>query len=102
MSGRRSTMRPFAQTSTATQQTTSPTTAMPDPAHSGQSRDETNPLFLLQRTIGNQAVLRMRQANAETAQVGLTGTAVPRFAHDYASLRLLQRTIGNQAVLRML
>jgi hypothetical protein len=37
----------------------------------------------LQRTIGNQALLRMLQTRAEAPEVELTGTASARFGHDF-------------------
>ena len=38
----------------------------------------------LQRTIGNQALVRMLQTRAEAAEVELTGTASARFRHDFS------------------
>jgi hypothetical protein len=40
----------------------------------------------LQRKIGNQAVQRMFQTNAEELKAGLTGTASPRFGHDFSQI----------------
>jgi hypothetical protein len=43
-----------------------------------------HPILRLHHTIGNQAVQRMLQANAGELEVGLTGTAAPRFGHDFS------------------
>jgi HEAT repeat protein len=40
----------------------------------------------LQRTIGNQAVQRLLQANAEEFEVGSTTTASPRFGYDFSRI----------------
>jgi len=42
-----------------------------------------HPLLHLQRTIGNQAVLRLLQTNAEEFKAGLTGTASSRSGHNF-------------------
>jgi len=47
-----------------------------------------NSILHLQGTIGNQAVLRLLQANAEERQAGLTGTAPSRFGHDFSQIPL--------------
>jgi len=56
-------------------------------AYFGQSR-EVNSILHLQRTIGNQAVQRMLQTNAEELEVGLASPASPRFAHDFSQIPL--------------
>jgi hypothetical protein len=48
----------------------------------------------LQRTIGNQAVLRMLQIRAEEPEVGLTGTASPRFGHDFSQIPIHSPAVG--------
>ena len=40
----------------------------------------------LQRTIGNQAVQRMLQTNAEELEAGSAGTASPRLGHDFSQI----------------
>ena len=40
----------------------------------------------LQRTIGNQALLRMLQTRAQEPEVGLTSTASPRFERDFSQV----------------
>ncbi len=42
----------------------------------------------LQRTIGNQAVLRLLQTPAEEPDVGVTAAASPRFGHDFSQIPL--------------
>ena len=44
-----------------------------------------DPLFHLQRTVGNPA-LRILQTNGEELKAGLTGTASGRFGHDFSRL----------------
>ena len=78
-------MRTFAQKPKATQQTTSAKSTIPGRAHFGQSR-EVNSILRLQRTIGNQAVQRMLQTDAEELEVELTGTATRRFGHDFSGI----------------
>jgi hypothetical protein len=45
-----------------------------------------NSILHLQRTIGNQAVQRLLQSNGEECNAVLTGTALPRFGHDFARI----------------
>jgi hypothetical protein len=45
-----------------------------------------HPILHLQRTIGNQAVQRMLQTNAEELKAGLTGTTSPRYGHDFSRI----------------
>ena len=78
-------MRTFAQKPKATQQTTSAKSTIPSRTHFGQSR-EVNSMLHLQRTIGNQAVQRLLQTHAEELKAGLTGTASPRFGHDFSQI----------------
>src|SRR6266446_6222762 len=54
--------------------------ATPGPAH------REHPILRLQRTIGNQAVQRILQTNAEELKAGLTGTASPRLEHDLSRI----------------
>lgn len=74
-------MHTFAQKSRATQQATSAKSIIPGRAHLGQNRGVSSILHL-QRTIGNQAVQRLLQNNAEELNDGLTSSASPRFGHD--------------------
>lgn len=58
-------------------------------------------IFHLQRTIGNQAVLRMLQTHAEEPDAGLTAATSPDFGHDFSQIPIqpsalltLQRTVN--------
>lgn len=84
-------MRTFAQKPKASQQTASPKSTIPSRAHFGQSR-EVNSILHLQRTIGNQAVQRMLQTNAEELEEGLASTALPRFAYDFSQIPVHPRS----------
>jgi hypothetical protein len=76
-------MHTFAQKPKSSQQTTSAKSTIPSRGHLGQS-PEVRSILHLQRTIGNQAVQRMLQADAQEPEAGLTGPALPRFGHDLA------------------
>jgi hypothetical protein len=78
-------MRTSAQKPKATQQTKSAKSTIPGRAQFGQSH-EVNSILHLQRTIGNQAVQRMLQTNAEELEAGLASTVSPRFAHDFSEI----------------
>jgi hypothetical protein len=77
-------MRTFAQKPKATQQTTPVKSAKPSRAFFGQSRD-VHPTFHLQRTIGNQAVLRLLQTtkNTDTSSASSASTG---FAQDFSRI----------------
>jgi hypothetical protein len=87
-------MRTFAQKPKAAQQTMSAKSRIPGRAHFGQSR-EVNSILHLQRTIGNQAVQRMLQTNAEELEGELASTALPRFAHDFNQIPLHPKLPAN-------
>ena len=55
------------------------------PRAAARSR-EVHPILHLQRTIGNQAVLRMLQTQAEESNVKLTAAASPCFRHDFSHI----------------
>ena len=76
-------MRTFAQKPKATQQSTSAKSTIPDRAHFGQNH-EVNSILHLQRSIGNQAVERLLQAQPEGLEVSSGTTA--RFAHDFSQI----------------
>ena len=78
-------MRTFAQKPKAPQQTIPAKPTIPGRAHFGHSH-EVNSILHLQRTIGNQAVQRLLQANAEELNTGSATTASPRFAHDFSRI----------------
>jgi hypothetical protein len=83
-------MRTLAQKPKAVQQTTS---VIPGRAHCGQNRELNSKLYL-QSTIGNQAVQRMLQTNAEELKAGLTGTASPGFEHDFSRIPIHPPAVG--------
>jgi len=78
-------MRAFAQKPKTTQQTASAKSTIPGRSHFGQSRAVSS-ILQLQRTIGNQAVQRMLQTNAEELEVALASTASHRFGHDFSGI----------------
>ena len=86
-------MRTFSRKPTASQQASFAKSTMPGRADFGQ-RAEVNSILHLQRTIGNQAVLRMLQTNAEELKAGLTGTTSPRFAHDFSRIPIHPSAVG--------
>ena len=61
----------------ATQQSRSPSLTIPERAHSGQGR-EVNWILHLQHTVGNQAVQRLLQANADGLEAGSRATTSDR------------------------
>ncbi len=86
-------MRTFAEKPKATQQTTSAKATVPGPSHFGRSH-EVSSILHLQRTIGNQAVQRLLQSNAEERNAVLTGTALPHFGHDFSRIPIHPPTGG--------
>src|ERR1700722_529856 len=75
-------MRTSAQKQEATQQTTPANSAIPGRGHFVQS-PEAHSILQLQRTIVNQAVLRILQTNTEEPEARSTAGASPRFGHDF-------------------
>jgi len=78
-------MRTFAQKPKATQQNTSAKSPMPGRTHLGQSR-EVNSILYLQRTIGNQAVQKLLQAEPDGHEAVSDATASGRFGHDFSQI----------------
>jgi hypothetical protein len=78
-------MRTFAKNPKAIQQPTSAKTTTPGRAHFGQSH-EVNSILPLQRTIGNQAVQRMLDANTGDRTGDPTTTVIRRFGHDFSRI----------------
>lgn len=78
-------MRTFVQKQNQSQKPVSSNLARSNRAPSGPTL-HSHPLLHLQRTIGNQAVLRMLQTNAEELKAGLTGTASSRFGYDFSRI----------------
>src|SRR4029077_20090001 len=78
-------MRSFAQKQNQAQKPVAsilarPKMATPEPA------PREHPILRLQRANGNQAVLRMLQTHAEELEARPTGTASPRFGHDFSRI----------------
>ena len=87
-------MRTFAQKPKATQQTKFAKSTRPSRTFSGQSR-EVDSILHLQRTIGNQAVQRLLQANSEEREDGSSTSTSPRFAHDFSQIPVHAHTRTN-------
>lgn len=78
-------MRAFVQKSTTTQPTTAAKSSSLSQTLVGRAHD-TNSILNLQRTLGNQAVLRLLQINAEERQGVLPDTALSHLGHDFARI----------------
>jgi Domain of unknown function (DUF4157) len=76
-------MRTFAQKPKASQQTTRAGSTPAERGHSGRSTG-VRLLAHLQRTIGNQAVLRLLRTDAEELKAESTGTASAHAGHDFS------------------
>jgi Domain of unknown function (DUF4157)/Bacterial SH3 domain len=76
-------MRTFAQKPKATRQTGPAESAKASPTLSGQRRDVYS-ILQLQRAIGNQAVQRLLQADAESLEVESSVQGTARFDHDFS------------------
>jgi hypothetical protein len=87
-------MRTFAQKPKATQQTTSSKSAKPSRAFLSQSRDVQSILHL-QRTIGNQAVLRLLQTATEKLDASSESSASTRSTHDFSHIRVQANALRN-------
>ena len=74
-------MRAFAQKPKATQPMTCAKSAIPGPAHFGHYGG-VNFILQLQRTIGNQAVQRLLEANMVHFEADTTTTKIARFGQD--------------------
>src|SRR4030095_231737 len=82
---RRWSMRTFAQKQNQPQKPVSSNLARSHTAIPGlHHRADT--ILHLQHAIGNQAVQRMLQTYGEELEAGLTGTASPRFGHDFSRI----------------
>lgn len=78
-------MRTFAQNQNQSQKQVSSSFARSNTTILGTNY-HASPLLHLQRTIGNQTVLRMLQTHAENLNAGLPSTASPRFGHDFSRI----------------
>lgn len=76
-------MRTFALKPMTTQPTTTAKASSVSRAHVGQGHDP-NSILNLQRTMGNQALLRLLQSNTEQRNTFLTGAKSARFWHDFS------------------
>ena len=83
---RRLTMRTFAEKPKAMQPTKSAKSSSVTRASVGQRHDPNSILLLLKSTIGNQAVLKLLQSNAEERNALLTGTTSPHLGYDFARI----------------
>src|SRR4051794_17508441 len=78
-------MRTFAQKPKTTQPSTSAKTSIVSRAHVRQGHDPSS-ILKVQRTIENQALLRLLQNSAAEGDAVLIGTASPHFGHDFARI----------------
>jgi hypothetical protein len=78
-------MRTFAEKPKTTQPTTSAKSSAVSRAHVGQHHDP-NSILNLQRTMGNQALLRFLQSNGEERNTILASTVSLQFGHDFARI----------------
>lgn len=84
-------MRAFAQKPKANPQATFTKATLPDRAHSRQSR-VLNSIHHLQRTIGNQAVQRLLEADRADVKAGSTIAETARFGHDFSRIPVYGNT----------
>lgn len=78
-------MRTLAQKPKTTQPTTSAKSSPLSRSHVVQGHDP-NSILNLQRAIGNQALLRLLQSNAEERNAVLPHTSLPHLGHDFARI----------------
>ena len=86
-------MRTLAQKPKAAQQTASAKYTIPGPVHSGQNRALISILHL-QHTMGNQAVQRLPQNNAEELSTGWIGKRPPCFGHAFSRIPINSPSAG--------
>jgi hypothetical protein len=84
-------MRTFAEKPKAIQQATPAKSTVPNRALFSESH-ELNSILHLQRTIGNQAVQRLLQANPEGLDAGSATTASTRFGHDFSRIPVYSKS----------
>lgn len=90
---RRLPMRAFTEKSKTVWPTTSTKSSAVSRDHVGQRRDR-NSTLKLQRTVGNQAALRLLRGNAEGRDAILTNTASRQFGHDFARIPITPHKAG--------
>jgi hypothetical protein len=83
--GKGMTMRTFAEKPKLTQHTPPTKSAIHGRGHFGHDH-EVNSILRLQPTIGNQAALRMLDANMEDRKEHCTVTGIPRVGHDFSQI----------------
>lgn len=83
-------MRTFAQKHKPTPRTKSASFPKPGRSHLGQS-SEVWSILNLQHTLGNPAMQRLLQANAEELETGAATTVSTRFAHNFSRIPLHPR-----------
>jgi hypothetical protein len=86
-------MRTFTQKQNQPQKPVSSSIARPQMAAAGPDHRK-HPILGLQRAIGNQAVQRMLQRDAEELEARPTGMASPRFGHDFSRIPLYPPAAG--------
>ena len=86
-------MRTFAEKPKMIQPTTFAKPSAVSRANVGQHHDP-NAILKLQRTMGNQAVLRLLQSNAEERDAVLTSTASLQFGHDFDRIPVSPQKAG--------
>src|SRR5829696_1733837 len=86
-------MRPFVQNQNQSQKAVFTILARSNTARLGREHGK-HPILHLQGAFGSQAVQRMLQTNAEEREVGLTGTASPRFGHEFSRIPIHPPTAG--------
>ena len=92
-------MHTFAEKPKVTQQTTSAKSTIPRQPHFKQSY-EVDSILHLQRTIGNQAVQRLLEANTKDGEGGSTATETTRIGHDFSRIPVHPRTEAKSVAAR--
>lgn len=87
-------MRAFVRKQNQPQKPVPPSLARPNMATFGPY-DHVHSVLHLQRTIGNQAVLRALQTDVAEHEAGLTGSVLPRLGHDFSMIPAHPPSAGN-------
>jgi len=90
-------MRTFVQKPKTTQPTTFAKSTTISRAHFGQDRDP-NAILDLQRTIGNQAVRRLSEADKGAVKGDSAVTEAARFGHDFGQIPVYAKTPAERAI----
>ena len=86
-------MRTFAQKPKAPQQATPAKSTARGRAHLGRSH-EVDSILHLQRTIGNQAGLRLLEVNMRDVEENSTAAEIARFGHDFSRIPIHPPSAG--------